>query len=80
MFTTAKDNVKKLEIEVYQGSGRQVSKKTHSLIGKIPIENLAPKRAGEVDITVMFSIDMAQRLSINVEVEGQKKSAVLDYT
>ena len=80
VFTTAKDNVKKLEIEVYQGSGRQVSKKTHSLIGKIPIENLAPKRAGEVDITVMFSIDMAQRLSINVEVEGQKKSAVLDYT
>jgi len=80
VFTTAKDNVKKLDIEVYQGSGKKVSKKTHSLIGNIPINNLAPKRAGEVDIVVMFSIDMAQRLSITVEVEGQKKSAVVNYT
>jgi molecular chaperone DnaK len=80
VFTTAKDNVKKLDIGVYQGSGKKISKKTHSLIGKIPINNLAPKRAGEVDIVVMFSIDMAQRLSITVEVEGQKKSAVVNYT
>ena len=80
VFTTAKDNVKKLDIGVYQGSGKKISKKTHSLIGKIPINNLAPKRAGEVDIVVMFSIDMAQRLSISVEVEGQKNSAVVDYT
>ena len=80
VFTTTKDNVKKLDLAVYQGSGRKVSKKTHSLIGKIPINNLAPKRAGEVDIVVMFSIDMAQRLSITVEVEGQKKSAVVNYT
>jgi molecular chaperone DnaK len=80
VFTTAKDNVKKLDIGVYQGSGKKISKKTHSLIGKIPINNLAPKRAGEVDIEVMFSIDMAQRLSITVEVEGQKKSAVVNYT
>jgi molecular chaperone DnaK (HSP70) len=80
VFTTAKDNVKKLDIGVYQGSGKNISKKTHSLIGTIPINNLAPKRAGEVDIEVMFSIDMAQRLSITVEVEGQKKSAVVNYT
>ena len=79
MFTTSKDNVKKLEIEVYQGSGKKVSKKTHSLIGKVPINNLAPRLAGEVDIEVTFSIDMAQRLSITVDVEGQKKSAVVDY-
>jgi molecular chaperone DnaK (HSP70) len=80
VFTTTKDNVKKLNLAVYQGSGRKVSKKTHSLIGKVPIKNMAPKRAGEVDIVVMFSIDMAQRLSISVEVEGQKNSAVVDYT
>jgi molecular chaperone DnaK (HSP70) len=80
VFTTTKDNVKKLNLAVYQGSGRKVSKKSHSLIGKVPIKNMAPKRAGEVDIVVMFSIDMAQRLSISVEVEGQKNSAVVDYT
>lgn len=80
VFTTAKDNVKKLDIAVYQGSGREVSKKTHSLIGTIPIKKLAPKLAGELDIVVLFSIDMAQRLSITVEVDGQKKSAVVDYT
>lgn len=79
VFTTAKDNLKKLIIEVFQGSGKKVSEKTHSLIGKIPIDNLPPKRAGEVDIVVTFSIDSAQILSITVEVEGQKKSAVLDY-
>ena len=80
VFTTTKDNVKKLDIAVYQGSGKKVSKKTHSLIGNIPIKKLPPKLAGEVDIVVMFSIDMAQRLSITVEVEGQKKTAVVDYT
>ena len=80
VFTTAKDNVKKLDISVYQGSGRKISKKTHSLIGKIPIKKLTPKLAGEVDIVVIFSIDMAQRLSITVEVEGHKESAVVDYT
>ncbi|MDB4264664.1 Hsp70 family protein [bacterium] len=80
VFTTTKDNVKKLNLSVYQGSGRKVSKKTHSLIGKIPIKNIAPKRAGEIDIVVMFSIDMAQRLSIEVEVEGQKETAVVEYT
>jgi molecular chaperone DnaK len=80
VFTTTKDNVKKLKLAVYQGSGRKVTKKTHSLVGKIPIKNMVPKLAGEIDIVVMFSIDMAQRLSITVEVEGQKESAVLDYT
>ena len=80
VFTTSKDNVKKLNISVYQGSGNKVSKKTHSLIGKIPIKKLTPKPAGELDIDVMFSIDMAQRLSVTVEVEGQKKSAVIEYT
>lgn len=80
VFTTTKDNVKKLNLSVYQGSGRKVSKKTHSLIGKIPIKNMEPKRAGEIDIVVMFSIDMAQRLSIEVEVEGQKETAVVEYT
>jgi molecular chaperone DnaK len=80
VFTTTKDNVKKLKLAVYQGSGRKVTKKTHSLVGKIPIKDMAPKLAGEIDIVVMFSIDMAQRLSITVEVEGQKESAVLDYT
>jgi len=79
VFTTAKDNVKKLNISVYQGSGKKVSKKTHSLIGKIPIKKLTPKLAGELDIDVMFSIDMAQRLSVTVEVEGQKKLAVIEY-
>ena len=80
VFTTNQDNVKKLELAVYQGSGRKVSEKTHSLIGKIPVKNMAPKLAGEIDIVVMFSIDMAQRLSITVEVEGQKESAVVEYT
>jgi len=80
VFTTTKDNVKKLNLSVYQGSGRKVTKKTHSLVGKIPIKNMAPKRAGEIDIVVMFSIDMAQRLSIEVEVEGQKETAVVEYT
>ena len=80
VFTTVKDNVKKLELSVYQGTGKIVSKKTHSLIGKIPIKNMTPKPAGEVDIAVMFSIDMAQRLSITVEVDGQENSAVVDYT
>jgi molecular chaperone DnaK (HSP70) len=80
VFTTTKDNVKKLNLSVYQGSGRKVTQKTHSLIGKIPIRNIAPKLAGEIDIVVMFSIDMAQRLSIEVEVEGQKETAVVDYT
>jgi len=79
VFTTSKDNVKKLNISVYQGSGNKVSKKTHSLIGKIPIKKLTPKPAGELDIDVMFSIDMAQRLSVTVEVEGQKKSAVIEF-
>jgi len=80
VFTTTKDNVKKLDLEIYQGSGKKVSKKTHSLIGKIPIKKLAPKLAGEVDIVVIFSIDMAQRLSITVEVDGRKETAVVDYT
>ena len=80
MFTTTADNVKELNVEVYQGAGKLVTDRSHSLIGNIPIDNLAPKRAGEVDIEVIFSIDMAQRLSITVAVEGQKKSAVVNYT
>ena len=79
VFTTTKDDVKRLDLAVYQGSGRKVTKKTHSLIGRVPIRNLAPKPAGETDIQVMFAIDMAQRLSITVEVDGQKKSAVVNY-
>jgi len=80
VFTTTKDNVKKLDIEVYQGAGRKVSRRTHSRIGKIPIRKLDPKLAGEVDIVVVFSIDMAQRLSISVEVDGQTETAVVEYT
>jgi len=79
VFTMTKDNIEKLELTVYQGSGRKISKKTHSRIGKIPINNISPKLAGEIDIVVNFSIDMAQRLAITVEVDGQKESAVLDY-
>jgi len=79
VFTTTQDNIEKLELTVYQGSGRKISKKTHSRIGKIPINNISPKLAGEIDIVVNFSIDMAQRLAITVEVDGQKESAVLDY-
>jgi len=79
LFTTNQDNVEGLDVAVYQGSGSIVSEKSHSLIGTIPIDNLTPKPAGEVDIEVVFSIDMAQRLSITVEVEGQKKSALIDY-
>lgn len=80
VFTTVKDNVEQLDIAIYQGSGRKISEKTHSLIGKIPIKKLAKKPAGEIDIVVMFSIDMAQKLSITIEVDGQKESAVVDYT
>lgn len=80
VFTTSKDNVEKLNVAVYQGAGSKVSAKTHSLIGKIPINNLTPRPAGELDIAVMFSVDMAQKLSVTVEVEGQKNSAVIEYT
>ena len=79
-FTTSTDNAKEVNLEVYQGSGKVVTKNSHSLIGRIPIKIKAPKRAGEVDIGVIFSIDMAQRLSISVEVDGQKTSAVVNYT
>jgi len=80
VFTTTRDNVKKLDLAIYQGCGRKVTPKTHSLIGNIPLQNVPAKLAGEVDIEVVFSIDMAQRLSISVQVEGQQESAVVVYT
>lgn len=80
LCTTIEDNVEALDIEIYQGSGRIVKDGTHSLIGTIPITDLPPKPAGELDVEVYFKVNEEQMLSVTVAVEGQRKSATLNYT
>lgn len=80
LFTTNEDNVGALAIEIYQGAGRTISKNSHSHIGTIPIMDLPPKIAGELDIEVGFKVSEEQILSVTVTVEGRRKAATLNYT
>ena len=78
LFTTDIDNMTSLDINVYQGSAPLV--KNNSLIGTVSISGLPKCPARELDIWVTFKLNEEQNLSVTVEVEGMRKSAVLKFT
>ena len=80
LFTTNEDNLRTLDIEIYQGNGRLVKELTHSHIGTMTINDLPPRPAGELDIEVNFKVNEEQILSVTVNVEDKRKSTVLKYT
>lgn len=77
IFTSNIDNATYFDIKVYQGSEALV--KDNTLIGTLNISGLPPKRRGELDIRVTFKVGEEQTLSVTVEVEGMRKSALLKY-
>lgn len=78
VFTTDVDGATALDINVYQGSSRLV--KDNVLVGTINISGLPARMRGELDINVTFKVSEEQALSVVVEAEGMRKSAVLSYS
>lgn len=76
-FTTSDNNVTCVDIDVYQGSAPLV--KDNTLIGTLKITDLPKKNQDELDILVTFKVSEEQTLSVIVEVEGMRKSAVLKF-
>jgi len=76
-FTTNADDVTSLEIKVYQGSAKLV--KDNTWIGTLEIPNLPPRPKGKLDINVLFKVSEEQMLSVTVEAEGMRKTAVLKF-
>jgi molecular chaperone DnaK len=77
LFTTNSDNMTELEINVYQGSAKQVEQ--NSLIGTVTIPGLPEKPMGELDIWVTFKVSEDQTLSVVVETEGVRNAASLNF-
>lgn len=78
VFTTDVDGATALDINVYQGSSRMVN--ANVLVGTVNISGLPARSRGELDINVTFKVSEEQALSVVVEAEGMRKSAVLRYS
>ena len=61
-FTTSRDYQSSVLIKVYQGEHSSV--KENRLIGSFRLENLPPKRAGDMKIDVTFSVDASGLLQV----------------
>ena len=78
LFTTNTDNITKLSIKVFQGSGDLVKDNTE--IGKLTISGLPKKSKDELDIWVTFKVSEEQTLSVIVEVEGKRHAGTFTFT
>ncbi|MDD4401765.1 MAG: Hsp70 family protein [Desulfitobacteriaceae bacterium] len=78
VFTTDVDGATALDINVYQGSSRLV--KANVMVGNVNISGLPARSRRELDINVTFKVNEEQALSVVVEAEGMRKSAVLRYS
>jgi molecular chaperone DnaK (HSP70) len=65
IFTTDKDNMTELEVEVYQGSSRAA--KENTLIGKIRVPGLVPKPRETLNIKITFKVNEEQHVTVVVE-------------
>lgn len=77
LFTTNRDNMTSLEVNVYQGASTRV--KSNSLIGTVTVPDLTPRPRGELDIEVTFRVSPDQTLSVMVDVDGKRKQAAFVY-
>lgn len=64
-FTTDKDNMTELEVNVFQGSARLV--RDNAKIGTVQVRGLTPKPKGELDITITFKVSEEQVISVTIE-------------
>lgn len=78
VFTTDEDYTDTAVIKVYQGSAKYV--KNNSLVGTLSVPGLTKKLKGEIDIFVTFKVSEEQALSVIVEAEGFRKTALLRYS
>ena len=75
LFANAYDNMKGLDINVYQGSKKLV--KDNTLIGTINIRDLPPYPREKLDIPVTFTVSEDQNLSVSVEVKDADTGEVI---
>jgi molecular chaperone DnaK (HSP70) len=77
LFTTDRDNMTCLAVNVYQGSSALV--KANSLIGTVKIGELTPLPRGKLNIEVTFRVGTDQTLSVTVDVDGKRRQAAFAY-
>lgn len=70
IFSTDKDNVTELDIDVYQGASEKVI--NCSKVGTVHVKGLKPCEAGELDIKVTFKVSEQQLISVIVEEKESK--------
>jgi molecular chaperone DnaK len=71
IFGTTSDNETALNVNVFQGSADTVNKNV--LIGKVHVNGLLPRPAGDLNIFITFRASSEQRISVVVE---QKESGL----
>jgi molecular chaperone DnaK (HSP70) len=64
-FTTDKDNMTELDVNVFQGSARLV--RNNAKIGTVQVRGLKPKPKGTLDITITFKVSEEQVISVTIE-------------
>ena len=66
MFTTDKDNVETLDIEVYQGASNDIN--GNSRVGILSVPGLPKRPAGGLDILVTFTLNNEQKLVVKANI------------
>lgn len=74
-FTTNTDNQEIIEVRVYQGSSPMVINNT--FLGKIEFTNIPKGKAGEVEVSVRFIVDVNGLLSVRVKTSAGEKEVRL---
>ena len=66
VFTTDKDNVETLDIEVYQGASNDIN--GNSRVGILSVPGLPKRPAGGLDILVTFTLNNEQKLVVKANI------------
>lgn len=74
-FTTNTDNQEIIEVRVYQGSSPMVINNT--FLGKIEFTDIPKGKAGEVEVSVRFIVDVNGLLSVRVKTSAGEKEVRL---
>ena len=77
-YKTAKDNQTHFSINVYSGEEKYV--KDNKFIGEVRINDLPPKKKGEVSFSVEFEVNTNGILVVNAEVGDNKVSQQYEIT
>ncbi len=70
IFRTDADNVTNLDINLFQGSSKQVA--DNSLVGTIKVDGLKPRPKGETKVKITLKVSPQQTLSVLVDIDGQR--------